>query len=867
MIRAVAVGLLVAAGATLPAPAAAQRPEESGPPQLRGPLVPGDTVLATPTGRYPAGPIHRWVLGDGHRELWATPVPAPVLDLGSYAGGLTPLRLGGGQQTTSLRLRGADGLVYNFRSIDKDVSRGLDPVLRETLAADVMQDQIAALFPLSAMVVAPLLDAAGLLHPDPRLVVMPDDPALGSFRERFAGMLGWIELRPDEGEDGTPGFAGSRRVVGTDRLFERLEEEPDNRVDDRAFLRARLVDFLVGDWDRHPDQWRWAGFETAEGLTVFQPVPRDRDWALSRLDGTIATFTWIPWPQYVGFSYDFPRAFRQSWNGRGLDRRLLSALDEAAVVEVARDLQARLDDRVLGDAVAALPAAYRSRVGDELAAALRNRRDGLVEMARSFYRLHAGWVDVDVTDEAEVVEVEREADGRLRVRVAFRDPDIPGPQVHYRRTFVPGETREVRLYLHGGDDRAVIAGSGPASIAVRVVGGGGADTLEDRTSGRAVHLYAEDDDDVVRPAPGTGVDRREWDEPETPESVQHMARPRDWGSRWIPLPRLSYDPDLGLFVGAGARRTAWGFRHFPYESRVEASLGITTATGRPRLQLHADLPAGTEDLRARIDLRLSGAEATRYFGLGNETRERPEEVVAAERQEYSLRTTLAWRPSPSLTLEGGGEVVAVRPYANRGTVVAAESPYGYRDFEEAAVVGRLAWDGRDDPVAPRRGAAAELRARWVPGLLDPDDGYGSMGGEATVHLSADGPRLRPSLALRVGGEVVGGAYPWFSAAYLGGARSLRGYSAQRFAGDGALFGSAELRVFLTDFLFVLPGRLGATGLADVGRVWLEGEGSERWHPAVGGGLWATWIDTYTASLSVARSPEETSVYLRLGLPF
>jgi hypothetical protein len=35
---------------------------------------------------------------------------------------------------------------------------------------------------------------------------------------------------------------------------------------------------LIGDWDRHDDQWRWAAFDEGKH-TVFKAIPRDRDQA------------------------------------------------------------------------------------------------------------------------------------------------------------------------------------------------------------------------------------------------------------------------------------------------------------------------------------------------------------------------------------------------------------------------------------------------------------------------------------------------------------------------------------------------------------------------------------------------------------
>ncbi len=826
--------------------------------------------MATPGGRYPAGTLHRWVLGRGWRELWATPVPAPVLDLGTHGGGLTPTELGGGQQTRSLRFQGGDGQVYNFRSIDKDVSRGIDPVLRESLAQDVLQDQVGALFPLSARVVAPLLDAVGILHPQPSLVVMPDDPRLGEFREGFAGLLGWIELRPDEGEDDSPGFAGSERVVGTDRLFERLEEEADNRIDAEAVLRARLMDMLVGDWDRHPDQWRWAGFER-DGLLVFQPVPRDRDWALTRLDGLLPAFTQIPWPYYLGFDTDYASAFRQTWNGRGIDRRLLVSLDRAAVRRVAEAVQSRLTDAVIEGAVRGLPESYYTQVGPWLEAALKNRRDGLVALADEHYLLYAGWVDVETTDEDEVAFVERRAGGELRVRIVLQDStEAPADPVILDRVFRPDETEEVRLYLRGGDDVALVGGEPSGPIGVRIVGGGADDRFIDRTSGLGVAFYDDrDDDDEFETGLATRVDRREWDEPDDVEAEKHMTRPRDWGSRWIPTPLLSYDPDLGLFVGARAQRTGWGFRHFPWSSLLDASFGVGTHGGTVRAQVSWQQEVLEPGLRVRFQGSVSGAEFDRFYGFGNTTPERPDDTARARRSETRIGAGMNYQSRGGWSVATGLEFWTQRAADNDGQFIEEARPYGYGAFDQVAATAGFTLDRRDDAGHPRHGWFLDLGTRLVPDMLDVDGSYGTARGDLRGYWSSsDEMVLRPSLALRVGGEsVLWGEAPWFDAATLGGPADLRGFLQGRFRGDGALWGNAELRLYVSEFLLFLPGHWGVLALADAGRVWTDGSSPGDWHTAAGGGVWARFVDLYTAHLAVARSTETVTVYFGIGLPF
>lgn len=99
----------------------------------------------------------------------------------------------------------------------------MDPKLRESIAADFAQDFVSAVLPQGALILDRLQEASGVLHATPQLVLMPDDPRLGEFREDFAGVLGWIEVRADEGPDGE--------------------------------------------------------------AVRFEAVPRDRDWALTKLDG------------------------------------------------------------------------------------------------------------------------------------------------------------------------------------------------------------------------------------------------------------------------------------------------------------------------------------------------------------------------------------------------------------------------------------------------------------------------------------------------------------------------------------------------------------------------------------------------------
>src|SRR5690606_7872762 len=131
----------------------------------------------------------------------------------------------------------------------------------ETIAADILKDQISSANPVAALVVVPILNAVNILQAEPILCILPDDPKLGEYREEFGNMLGMMEVHPDVDEDDNVTFAGAEKVDGTFDLLDRLEKDNDEFIKATEYLKARIVDIFLGDWDRHTDQWRWARFK------------------------------------------------------------------------------------------------------------------------------------------------------------------------------------------------------------------------------------------------------------------------------------------------------------------------------------------------------------------------------------------------------------------------------------------------------------------------------------------------------------------------------------------------------------------------------------------------------------------------------
>ncbi len=813
--------------------------------------APGTTSVIAPIGeRYAGGWLRRFLLGSNYRELWSAPVTIPVLDLEGWHGGLTPVSRGGGQQTTSLRLHAADGTDHYFRSIDKDPTPNLPPELVGTVAAGIVQDQISSALPTAPLVVAPLLEAAGVLHGTPELYILPDDERLGEFRPALAGLIGMLEPRIG------PGWGGATEVISGDELFERVARSPDDRVDVPALLTARLVDMLVGDWDRHRDQWSWARFGDAVPRR-WVPVPRDRDFAMVSYDGLLLAAARMSLPQLIAFKPTYPDILGLTWNGRELDRYFLLELAPAAWDSIAAAVQGAVTDRVIAGAVERLPPEHRALIGDRLEVTLRQRRDGLPAVARRFHRMLAEQVDLFATDASEVAEVTSAGDHAARVRLGR-----PGEAPYFDQVFDRRDTRELRLFLRGGDDTARVEGHRPDGIRVRVIGGDGADVVEAAPGG--ARAYDTDPGTVV--SAGVHLDRRRYTPP--PKRIPTEIPPRDWGHRWQSGGLVSGGPDIGVLLGVSRTYTAYRFRTLPFASRHRFRAGVATGPWTYRADYKGEFRPENSRSLAVLRLRASGIDVLRFHGLGNETSITDSRTFyRVTQQQYGVELSLVEPLGRHGEFSIGPRGRYVSTDDRPGRFLATLNAYGADGFGEVGAHGTLTLDSRPAPNAATTGIRLTAGGSVYPAWWDVTEAYGELHGEAATVLNLPAP-LDPSLRVRVGGQRIWGKYPYFDAAFIGGAGTVRLGRENRFAGDASAWLNSELRLALGRLFLGAPSDFGVLGLGDVGRVFLAGEHSDVWHGAAGGGVWVSILDRANSmSLVVARGEERTAFYFQAGFGF
>lgn len=820
-----------------------------------------DSVTVVASDLYGAGSFKQWLLGSTYRDLWSMPIRVPVLDLDSWAGGLTPEEQGGGQQTTSLRMMSADGREWTFRSVDKVPARTRQPDFAGALAGKVIQDQVSSLFPAAPVPASRIARAAGILHPEPVLFVMPDDPALGEFRDLFAGMLGTLEEYANEREDDRPGFGGFTRIAGTDRFLEHIEEEPDNRVDRRGYLAARLVDVLLGDWDRHEDQWRWARLETADGY-LWTPIARDRDYAFSDYDGVLMNVVRRVASNAVRFSAGYADLDGLLLNAAPLDRELLTELDRPAWDSVTAAVQASLTDEVIENALRTMPEEFYAARGEEIGRMLQQRRDDLPEAAEQFYRSISRVAEVRLTDESDFALITRYPDGAVDVAV---ETEGYGPSFH--RRFEPDVTREIRIFLREDDDHAVVRGASSPGVRLRIIGGGGADTLADSSTVRALGkwttLYDQGDETVFVTGSTTSVDRWDRDQGERNVAALVPIAPPDAGTNVAFRPFATYSTTRGIILGGGIEATRYAFRRLPYASQVWLDARVSTRWKDGGLTVGGLFNSPHPGIQLSGEITGTRIDALRFYGFGNETtRDLASELYVVRRDLLEGSVELRWAATEAMSVWGGPIARYARPYLVEGGPLAETLPLGSDGFSAYGITTGLDVDRSDeiDDVA----IGAELSGSVFPVATDDASYYADATGDAEIRIPLAQDGLM-ALTGRAGGRYVWGDYPFYEAAYLGGSHNVRGFPEARFAGDGMVWGGAEASAYLFRLPVGVNWRLSTFVFADAGRVFLRGEDSSTWHTAPGVGLTVRALD-FSASVSYAQGPDGR-LYFEAGQGF
>jgi hypothetical protein len=796
--------------------------------------------------------LHRSLFGENYRKEWATPAKLPVIRISAIKGGLTPYKRGGGHQTLSLRLKDKDGKEWVLRSIEKFPDVILPEQFRETFAKDVVRDAMTSQHPYGPLMVPVIAEAVKVPHANPVIGYVAPDKQLGIYQKIFANRLCLFEEREPSGN-----------TDNSATMMKELNEDNDNSVDSNAFLRARLLDLYLGDWDRHQDQWRWYDERKGSGKR-YLAIPRDRDQAFYRnqgfLPGIASTRPIAPFLR--GFKADIKKSNQFFLNGQDLDNRFLNQLDHDQWMKITKEFTAALTDEVLEASLKKLPAASYQLRHDDLLRRMKMRRGKLAEASEKYYYFLNKIVDIRVSDKNELVEILDGADGGLLLVIHKISKEGRIRDQLFSKTFSPAVTKEIRIFIGKGDD-SVIINTKQSSIKLRIVGGYGRKHYNVINSGKKVHVYEKETNAVFTGS--TGKLRTHLSDDSTNTAILPTKR----YNITLPLITVGLNPDDGVLLGLSIRHTRQGFRKLPYASVHQFNLAHSFSTQAFRMGYRGEWLGnhGKPDFLLQAIAR-APTNTQNFFGRGNETVFNKtgdfKRFYRTRFTIYQLDPAFRWRGNKNSSFSMGPsfQFYHYDSSQNKGRFITNTSLIGSydsstirNDKSHLGLILNFTRDKKNNPILPTWGTFINIRVQGYVGLNDYSKSFVQIIPEVALYKSLNDART-VVLADRFGGGMSFGKTTFYQSLFLGSHENLLGYRQYRFAGQHSFYNNLELRIKLTDFAnYILPGQFGIMGFYDIGRVWEKNDKSGKWHSGTGGGFYFAPAQLVVLQLVAAYSKE------------
>lgn len=818
------------------------------------------TSVYTPDRTDKSG-LYKFFMGRHYRKYYSMPIEARTVLLDTLHGGLTPDRPGGGHQSKSLRLLDKDGKEYVMRGVKKSATRFLQAVAFKTryigdsyegtYVEDFLLDFYTTTHPYTPFVLDNLAESAGIYHTNPELYYIPKQNALKEHNTDFGDELYMVEERPVDEHKDLKSFGNPDAVESTDDVLVNLQKDKKYVIDEKAYIKARLFDMLVGDWDRHSDQWRWARFNGKDSI-VYRPIPRDRDQAFAKYDGALLSVLMnIPPLRHM-------RSFKDEmdnvkWFNREpypQDLAFITKSGEKVWQEAAQELQAEINDAAIEKAFTDLPKEVQDETIASIKETLKKRREHLGDYAMEYRDVLLKTVLIAGTDKKEKFLITRMPDGDTRIQMYTVKKD-GSELLTLDKVYNKKKTKEIWVYGLDDDDLFEVKGKPENGILLRLLGGINHDTYTVE-NGKKVKIY-----DFKSKENTYNTDSKTSKLLSDDYETNNYDYKKPMYDVWAGYPLAGYNPDDGLKLGVLANYTVNSFNRRPYSQKHSLKGTYFFATHGFELGYKGRFMNVASKWNIGLDVWYTSPNfSINYFGYGNETVNDDDN----KGMDYNRVKLQVFRVAPSLFKDGRNgstvefqapfETIEVDNTTNRfvdqpGAI--SSSLLEHRQF--AGLTARYSFTNYDSMSLPGLGLSFNLLGGWKTSLDEIERNFPFVESSLTIvhRITRDNSFVfATTFKSRM---LLNNNFEFYQAATIGGDTSLRSFRQERFTGKQSFFQSSDLRLTLGRWnsTFV-PMQYGLLGGFDYGRIWVNNDTSEKWHNSYGGGLWLNAAEAVTAKL-------------------
>ncbi|KFF08134.1 metallophosphoesterase [Chryseobacterium luteum] len=824
------------------------------------------------------GGVYRWLWGEHYRKYYGIPIEAPTADLASLNGGFTPFREGGGNQSNSLRLKAADGQEFVMRGVKKSAVRFLNNMafkkstfgneLNNTFPEKFLLDFYTTNHPFTPFSVGNMADKLGIFHSNPKLYYIPKQYALGEYNKNYGDEMYMIEERFSSDPKTLASLDNAKDIVSTDDVLKNFTKNYKYSVDRESYIRARIFDMLIGDWDRHSDQWKWAEYQDGDQV-VYKPIPKDRDQAFSRYDGAAFKLIMnVPAIRHMKtFKEDIKNVKWLNMEPYPLDLIFLKGASQEEWTAQAKYIQEHLTDADIDDAFSNLPKEVKDGTIADIQRKLKIRKTKLQDYAAKYYDVLQEKVPLAGTVNPDKFVITKTANS-VNVKQYKLDKNKENPELVFEKTYEDSKTKELWIYGLEDDDIYEVSGDGRPKTNIRLIGGYNHDvyTIAD---GKSVKIYDFKSQKNTYNGSGTKNISDDYD-----INTYNYKHPKY--NFFAGYPNVDYNPDDGVILGVLANYTVNNFIRDPYTQKHSLKVNFYTATGG----FNAAYKGIFKKAISGWDFNLDAAYTTprfaeNFFGLSNESiydKENTErEYNRARISKFNFAPSISkksWmnlRHQFQLTFEDNKVQRNGDRFVDQSPDV---RPEVFKSQQFAGANYTFSFKNLDNNAFPTLGLELLMNADWKTNLSNTDKNFFTLNGTLTIDHRLD---KRGNFVFANSSNAMwisNNNFEFYQAASIGGNNGMRAFRNDRFSGRSYFTNNSEIR---WDFGRVrnniIPANMGVLIGYDLGRVWNDNEDSRKWHQSVGAGFWMSVVEMVSARLNYFYGSDGGRISAGVGMTF
>ncbi len=692
---------------------------------------------------------------------------------------------------------------------------------------------------------------------------------MGKYNEAYGNQLYMLVERPTEDFKNRKSFGYPDDVESTDDLLETLREDEDFIVNEEAYIRARIFDMLIGDWDRHSDQWRWAVFENENGIKEFVPIPRDRDQVFANFDGSFLNAlrnVMGSVNQFGVYGDDIKDVKWFNEAGSKLDRALIKRSDRSVWMEQAAFLQHAISEETIHKAFKNIPPEVQDTTITEIKKHFIARKNNLKDIVARYFSEFMKFQMITGTDKDDYFEIERATDGTTKIS-AYRIKDGEKGEQLFERIFSSDETEEIWLYGLDDDDFFKVTGDAKKPILIRIIGGQNKDTYQIEEGSKIKVYDRKSKDNEIAERGGAQFRFTNFYEA---NMYDYKKKPAQKSSVQA---SLLNNPDVGNAIGLRYLKDTNLFITNPYGKRTIITFNYQTITQGIKVGVEKGFAAIAGDFNLVVGgIYTSKNYTENFFGFGNETENR-DDAISLDFNRVNLsyingEIGLERDTDYGSVFQLKFEVESVEIFRNGNNFFnqqLAQDTGQRRYFAKPTFT--YTYENFDDVLIPTKGMAFDTTIGGID-AFDSEALTGFLKSSLTFYNSL---LSNKRLLLKTNARthlLVGDTPMFYQSPQLGANTGLRGFRNERFTGQQSFVGNADLSYrFQQMKTFLFPLTIIVYGGYDIGRVWVKNDTSEQWHTSYGGGVFVRWTDAIKANASTFYGDEGIRFQFGLGLTY